>query len=218
MSPDEPSTTRRALIAATGATALGGCVGGLPAGGTTDETTTETTTTVADDDSADWPQMGRNAAHDGYAPEFAAETDPAVAWEIEVDGSLTTPTVVGDAVYVTRGAPTEDGPEATLEAYAVDSGERRWSRSLGTEFEYNAPFSNHRPVVHDGTIYATTTDELVAVDAETRDVRWRVETDAFTNAPPTACTRGRGRPCSPSTTPVTSAGDTPSRASGDFNR
>lgn len=200
MSPDEPSTTRRALLATAGATALAGCVGSLPTGegaSTTTEsatgggtTTDENTTAAPDGDSTDWPQLGRNAAHDGYAPEFTAETEPSVAWETTVEGSLTTPSVVGETVYLTRGVPGEDRPEATLEAYALDSGERLWSRSLGARFVYNAPFSNHRPVVADETIYVPTNDELLAVDGETRDLRWRFGTDPFSNAPPTVTTDG----------------------------
>ena len=188
MPPDEPSTTRRAFLAVTGATALTGCVGSLPTGGETDETTE--TTTTSDGDGADWPQLGGNAAHDGYAPEFSAGTEPSVAWETTLDGSLTTPTVVGETVYVTRGVPSDDVPEATLEAYGLDSGERRWGRSLDVEFEYGAPFSNHRPVVRGERVYVTTTDEVVAVDRETRDVVWRAAMDPFTNAPPTVTEDG----------------------------
>lgn len=200
MSPDDTSTTRRALLAATGATAFGGCNGGVSTRGDTTDTdetttagttTTDATTTVSEADAADWPQMGRNAAHNGYVPEVTAETEPSVAWETTADGSLTTPTVVGDTVYVTRGNPSEDDdPEATLEAYALDSGERRWSRPLDVAFQYNAPFSNHRPVVYEGTAYVTTTDGLVAVDLETRDVRWRATMDPFFNAPPTVTDDG----------------------------
>lgn len=187
MSPDDTSRTRRAVLASTGAIAFAGCTGRLSRN---DDTTPSGATTASTGDSTDWAQMGRTAAKNGYVPEFGAETEPSVAWKTTVDGSLTTPTVVDDTVYVTRGAPAEDGPEASLEAYALDTGERRWSRSLDSEFEYNAPFSNHRPVVYDGSAYVTTTDEVVSVDLETRDIRWRATMDPFFNHPPTVTDDG----------------------------
>ncbi|WP_135827065.1 outer membrane protein assembly factor BamB family protein [Halorussus ruber] len=184
MSPKETATTRRGFLVATGATVLAGCSGSPP---NTDATTTEsvstTTTALSSIGPDDWPQLGRTAAHNGYAPAASSDAEPAVATETSVEGSLTTPTVVGDTVYVTRGAPTPDGPQATLEAYGLASGERRWSRSLGVEFRYNAPFSNHRPIVHGDRVYAATNDGVVAANRATGDVEWRTE-DVAVGSPP----------------------------------
>jgi len=185
MSPNDTVTTRRGFLLATGTTVLAGCSGATRnSDTTTTESVSTTATTLRPISPDDWPQLGRTATNNGYASTVNGDAEPTVAAEKSVEGSLTTPTVVGDTVYVTRGVPDPDGPRATLEAYGLASGERRWSRSLGVEFGYNAPFSNHRPVVHGDRVYVTTNAGVVAANRATGDVQWRAE-DVAGNFPPT---------------------------------
>ena len=165
-------SSRRAFLALAGSAALAGCTtGAAPSGNTPSETTDSTSSqgTLASEGS--WPQVGRDVAHTGYDPTTSA-AEPSLAWTQSLKGPLTTPTVVGDTVYLTRGAPTGGAPDATFEAYALDSGERRWSESLDATFGFSAPQSNFRPVYHRGTFYLVVDDEVVAIDAESRERTW----------------------------------------------
>lgn len=189
--PRPSRTTRRALLAAAGASALAGCadlLAGDADGNPSDDAPASPTATPTLEEG--WPQVGRNAAHAGYASGIDVGSEPAVAWERSLDGSLTTPTVAGDTVYVTRGVPGDGEPRATLEAYALSSGDRRWQHPLGTSFVYTAPFSNHRPVLGDGTVYVAAGDAVVAVDAETGESAWETPVDGVITDPPTVTDDG----------------------------
>ncbi|UPW00190.1 PQQ-like beta-propeller repeat protein [Halorussus gelatinilyticus] len=203
MSPDEPSTTRRAFLAATGTTAVAGCSGPLSASGSTATTTNdETTSEQSAGNTRDWPQIGRTETHNGYVPALAADDEPSASAETTVSGSLTTPTVVGDTVFVTRGAPGTDGPEATLEAYALASGERLWQTEVG-DGEWTQETS---PILLDGTLIVPQSDgsevSVHGLDADTGDVRWHVST---------AATRIRGPVAASSHLVVTTAGRHPNQ-------
>ncbi|NHN61217.1 MULTISPECIES: PQQ-binding-like beta-propeller repeat protein [Halorussus] len=193
MCPRKPS--RRAVIATAGSALFAGCVGSLPgSGGTTTETprTDPTTATEAREPStgpraadADWAQPGRTAAHPGYnATIDAPDEEPPEDWRTELDGPLTTPTVVGDAVYLTRGELTDEAPVATVEAYGLASGSRRWSTPLETRYAFSAPFDNFRTVYHRGTLYLATDRSVTAVDARSGAVLWTTGVGTHVNDPP----------------------------------
>lgn len=178
--------SRRQFLALAGSAAVTGCTAGPESlGDSSDESSTATSGETPPGEpvpDGSWPQVGRNAAHSGYDPTTTG-TEPSLAWKQSLEGPLTTPTVVGDTVYLVRGAPTGSAPEATFEAYALDSGERRWSEPLDATFGFSAPQSNYRPVYHDGTFYLVVEDSVVAMDAESRERTWEWATDPGVNDP-----------------------------------
>jgi outer membrane protein assembly factor BamB len=178
MARRQPS--RRAVLALAGGALFGGCVGRVDTGLGDDEV-----------DDASWPGVGCDDRHTGYDPTTAVGDEaPDERWATALDGPLTTPTVVGDTVYLTRGAPTDGAPEATLEAFGVATGERRWSKSLDADFAFHAPNSDFRPVYHDETVYVNVNEGVTAVDAATRQVRWAVSYDGMFNDLPVATDDG----------------------------
>lgn len=190
MSDESVEPARRAFLATAGASALAGCSELLGDDGDVTSTTTDAPETPTPVPGVGWPQVGRGAAHTGYAPEISAADEPTVGWTRSLDGSLATPTVARGSVYVTRGIPDADEHRATLEAYALASGERRWQRSLDAPFRYTAPFSNHRPVSRDGTVYVAGDDALHAVDASSGEGAWDAPVDGGITDPPTVTDDG----------------------------
>lgn len=186
-----PSTqrSRRAVLAATGTALATGCLGRVPSSGSTDSPAATPGSAAESvpphDDPApegSWPQVGRDPTRSGYNPSVRG-AEPTVAWTTELDGVVTTPTVVGDTVYVTRGAPASDGPLGTVEAYALDDGSRQWSRSLGFGFTFHAPLSDHRPVYYRGALYVNVGDGVTALDAASGDRYWTADLDAGPDPP-----------------------------------
>ncbi|MFC4549910.1 MULTISPECIES: PQQ-binding-like beta-propeller repeat protein [Halorussus] len=193
MCPRTPS--RRAVIATAGSALFAGCVGSLPGGRTTaTETARRSETTAARPrdpasgpraSESSWAQPGRTAGHAGYNRTMdAPAAEPSEEWRKRLEGPLTTPTVVADTVYVTRGDLTDGAPVATVEAYDLASGSRRWSTSLETTYEFSAPFDNLRPVYHRGTLYLATGESATAVDARSGAVLWNTAVETSVNDPP----------------------------------
>lgn len=194
MSPETTFSplSRRALLgaAAGGIAASAGCLG------STERTRKTPNGTPASDSS--WPQLGQTGGHAGYNTSLKSETDPPTpAWQKEVEGPVTTPTAVDDTVYLTRGAPTQHGLQAIVEAYALADGTRRWSLPLTEDdtpvtFRFTAPNSNLRPVYSLGTLYVSLGDRITAIDVTDQTRIWtskQYETLAFP-APPTLGTDG----------------------------
>lgn len=179
--------SRRAVLALAGGSLVAGCVASSgPSesnGSATPSDAAGGTPRVPSVDEASWPQVGRESNHTGYNPTMDA-TKPSERWAVDLDGPLTTPTVVGDTVYVSRGAPTDGAPAATVEAFALDSGEKLWSKDLDTEFRFGAPYSDLRPAFHDGTLYLTLGKEVVALDPATREKRWSTSLNTFVQDSP----------------------------------
>jgi outer membrane protein assembly factor BamB len=173
------SLPRRRVLALAGSALLGGCLSSSQPVGSS-----QSSPTAKPASDGSWAQAGRDANHSGYNPAIPASISTK-RWSVEVEGPLTTPTVVNDRVYVTRGEPTNAGTDATLEAYALDSGERQWTTSLDTTFTFHAPLSDLRPVYHDGVLYLNVDERFVALDAATRETRWETERfSGFINDPP----------------------------------
>ena len=100
-----------------------------------------------------------------------ALADGSTQWRYGHGGNVTESTpAVGDGLVF---APTEDG---TLDAVALDTGERAW----------RAPFDGDgSPVVGDGVVYAVRSRyELVALDAATGVSRFRFEPEQVPLSPP----------------------------------
>ena len=94
-----------------------------------------------------WPQWrgpkGTGVAAEGdYPVKFS--TDEGVAWKVDVPGrGISTPTVWGDAIFVTCGIDGQDGVSATTER------PKRWRKTLGPERagkHRNGSGSNPSPV------------------------------------------------------------------------
>lgn len=181
-------TSRRTILTLAGTVLASGCVGKIPRGQPEDSSKSSTTGSGAMASTGDpapegsWPQFGHDAAHTGYNPTMDA-TEPSVTWSTELDGVLTTPTVVGDTVYVTRGKPTGDGPIATAEAYALDSGSRRWSESLGFGFSFHAPLSDHRPIYQRGTLFFNMGNGVAAFNPTAAKREWTAQIETASDPP-----------------------------------
>ncbi|WP_248907073.1 outer membrane protein assembly factor BamB family protein [Halocatena marina] len=145
----------------------------------------ETSTTAGN-----WTHPGATAGHSGYLPEDVGPTgDITKAWDHSLsrgnnnDGVA----VVDDTVY-TGGGP--------LRALNVADGAERWSFDPTVpDLEYhdagNTP-EVQSPAVMDGTVYASVRigvydagdaqhTALIAVDAETGEKRWRVDSDGLSS-------------------------------------
>lgn len=186
---DSRTLTRRGYLAAVGTGAVAASAGCL---GSSDPDPVETPGGPAAS-TGGWPQVGGSAGHDAANPAVSGlATDPDEAWHRELAGPVTTPTVADDTVYVTRGVPGDEGPQATLEAYALADGSRQWSTPLEVEgepvtFRFSAPHSNLRPVYYRGRLHVALGDRVVAVDADSQSVAWTTEPHERVsfNSPPT---------------------------------
>ncbi len=110
---------------------------------------------------------------------------------------MTTPTVVDGTAYLVRGVPTDDGPRATVEAYALDSGDRTASVPLAVDgdpvgFRFSAPNSNFRPVYYRGLLYVAVGQRVTVVDPAAGRQAWTTDAvdDLFFNEPPTVTDAG----------------------------
>ncbi|SEO93301.1 Outer membrane protein assembly factor BamB, contains PQQ-like beta-propeller repeat [Halogranum amylolyticum] len=182
MSSDRSS--RRGFLALVGGAAAAGCAT-LPSSDDSTATTSLPPTSAPLGDAppeGSWPTLDRDAARTGFDPTTAAAAEPALTWRRSLAGPATSPVVVGDTLYLTRGVPADRGAEATLEAFALESGERRWSESLGVRFSDWA-----QPVYHRGVLFVATGGAAFALDADSRERYWRTVFEDRT----TTDTRGR---------------------------
>ncbi|QLG26316.1 PQQ-binding-like beta-propeller repeat protein [Halorarum halophilum] len=190
--------TRRASLALTGGALTTGCLARVPGGF---DDTNETDDTIGTPNSSgasegSWPMLGRTAGHVGSTTAVTG-AEPTERWHVEVDGPVTTPTVVDGTVYVARGKPTDGPPRATVEAYALDTGERRWSLPLSrdgepVEFAFSAPNSNRRPVYYRGRLFASVGQSIAAIDPAGPEQLWTTDPveNVHFNEPPTVTESG----------------------------
>lgn len=127
------------------------------------------------DDSTEWPMPGYDRGFSAYNPDAAApRNDVTERWAVELGGLGPTarPVVAAGTVLV----PTS----AALVALALDTGEERWRHGE------QQPWAS-APVVHDGVAFVGFADQrgLLALDVETGDELWSVETDGTIEAAPT---------------------------------
>ncbi|WP_135852368.1 outer membrane protein assembly factor BamB family protein [Halorussus salinus] len=115
-------------------------------------------------------------------------------WSVGFDAPPNTPTVVGDAAYLTTA-------QGSVKAVALPSGDACWTVSQKRPRDHlgfgRAYHSAAKPAVADGTVYAPTATadgeeghsirqgRLLAIDAESGERRWqyRFETDELPRAP-----------------------------------
>ena len=145
-----------------------------------------------------WPQPGGEADHTLH--HLSAEVSFEKAWKIDINANasrrsrLTSPPIVADGrLYVLD-------TEARISAYQVEDGERLWRADLTPEikekFRLRELLSGPNPAhigfgggvaYDDGKVFATSGFGFVAaVDAESGEELWRVETDAPVRTAPTA--------------------------------
>lgn len=128
----------------------------------------------------DWPQW-RGAARDGQAgPGKLADSWPAegppVVWRKDIGAGFSSPSVVGDALYVAYAK----GDEETLFRLDATTGKEVWALSLGDNFEeeYGAG-PRATPTVDGDLVFMTSSlGKVVAVDAASGRRRWAVDLHA----------------------------------------
>lgn len=178
-----PRATRRGALALGGAL-LSGRPDGVRSGSTGRSgpgdagDANRTTRPVSSEPDGSWPQLGGSAGHAGAAAGVSGGR-PDERWATRVDGPVTAPTVADGNAYVGRGVPAGDGGgRPAVEAYAVDSGERRWSLPLSRGDAASGggpPAAPPRPVSHGGRLFAGVGDAVVAVDPSGPERLWTSE-------------------------------------------
>ncbi|WP_248895214.1 PQQ-binding-like beta-propeller repeat protein [Haloplanus halobius] len=168
---------RRALVLLGSAlpAALTGCLFGGSGSDTSDSPPTVSNRPV--DATGSIPQYQVDAANAGRLA-GSAPSDPSVAWRrTPARYDAAQPVIDDGTAYVAF-----DGDLVNL---ALADGDTRWTVDAGHA-------SESAPAVHDGVVYATVWNGgdsvprgLIAVDADTGDVRWRALTDNDVNAAPT---------------------------------
>lgn len=90
-------------------------------------------------------------------------------WEFEISGRTFRPIVSNDTLYLAgrRNPDSADGPFGFVTAVRTNDGGIRWGqRKLGRSIA-------HAPLLHGGSIIcATTSGEVLSLDAETGDTQW----------------------------------------------
>lgn len=125
-------------------------------------------------DAADWPMEGHDSAQTGFNPAATGpEGEVGPDW-IAVTGYGPGVTVADGWVFVAGGER-----EGTVSAYDPEDGDREWRTEFGDEI-------SSKPQVADGMIYVHVvtyggrnpeddTHEIVALEADTGTVEWRLE-------------------------------------------
>lgn len=157
--------SRRQLLATSGAAltgALAGCAD-----------IDENRFSPGSDADTDWPMPRRNPGNTAFAPDAVAPREGASErWTHEGGFDVRTPVIAGGTAYV----PTAEA----LVALDTDDGAERWRFAPGDQ-PWPTP-----PVVHDGTVFVTASDEdtVHALDAESGDELWSLGGDGHVHASP----------------------------------
>jgi outer membrane protein assembly factor BamB len=150
---------------------MAGCLGnsdGDPSTPTTNSTdeTPGTTSTPAEPATPDriegsWPMPGADAGRSNYNPDSPGPTAQVTQlWERRAESTLSAPVLADETLYLGEGS-------GGVLAVDARTGERRWHQSLDS--------ATGRPWVHNGTVYAQTDEQIVALDSTEGTERWRVE-------------------------------------------
>lgn len=129
--------------------------------------------------SADWPQW-RGPNRDGVSQETGLlaewpKSGPKLLWEIdEAGGGYSTPSVVGDRIYLLGNEGLED---EFVRAFNVRDGKQVWSVRIGKvgnpDQRPSYPGARSTPTLDGDVLYALGSDgDLACLDAATGDVRW----------------------------------------------
>ena len=160
--------SRRAFLAAVTTGIVGSTAGCLGVG---DGTAPSSGT----DEATEWPMRNYDRYGAAYAPDAAApRSSPGERFETALEGTpRARPIVAGGRVFQS----TWHG----IEAFDAESGEALWTfRDEDREGTSYYP----APAAHDGVVYVGAEAGLIAVDAETGEEDWRVETDGEVTASP----------------------------------
>ncbi|MFB6269427.1 MAG: PQQ-binding-like beta-propeller repeat protein [Halobacterium sp.] len=171
--------SRRALLAAVGASAAGlaGCAAPADPAATTSQSDTtsgaDTTTqsTGSDSESGDdltvslsgddrWTTYGYDPGHSGHNPDAAGpRDDPGQAWSAGVDGiyTLREPAVADGRVFV--------GSDSVVWAFDAETGDQAWQTDVGGMAHHFAP------TYRDGTLFAVSKDSSGVNNGATGAVR-----------------------------------------------
>ncbi|WP_129112987.1 outer membrane protein assembly factor BamB family protein [Halegenticoccus tardaugens] len=186
--------SRRQLLGALGAAGLAGFAG------CSDDQSTPTTETGTDDDNAmnggtadnttasdavgdesgDWPMPAFDGGATGYDPDHVGpRAGVRERWSEEIEWPVGRPIVADGRVYV----PTTE----SLYAFAVDNGVTEWVADSSGGWWTTAP------AFDDGRLYVGVTGEnrVLALDAESGDELWDVETTGSVGAAPVPSHGGR---------------------------
>ncbi|WP_267642332.1 outer membrane protein assembly factor BamB family protein [Haloarchaeobius amylolyticus] len=110
-----------------------------------------------------WPVFGSDLGNSGVGPAGISATYMDRSWLKRVDGGgfLASPVVANGVAYATRGG-------GSLLAIEVETGDVLWEND-----RYSLCYAS--PAVADGTVYLTTVEQTVALDAATGEPKWSAD-------------------------------------------
>ncbi|WP_254663364.1 PQQ-binding-like beta-propeller repeat protein [Haladaptatus sp. W1] len=199
MFPESPRVSRRQLLTAGGAAALGAWYV-RPSLFTSEQSLDPSVPPDA------WPMRGRDPSRSGYAPTTSAPTDDVrVAWRTTAGDPhlFQSPTVAGDILYAltrhelvaldaatgterwrfaTGGELPQGGPvvvdgqacyRAGVNLYAVSENQARWKFATNSSFDEVLPVGNTIFLAS----YFGSSDSLIALDASNGIPRWKTPSE-----------------------------------------
>lgn len=131
-----------------------------------------------------WPQAGGKPDHSMQNLALSSKALQKV-WSADIgDGSKSRLPLTSQPVVAGKSIFTLD-TDSMLSAFSTDDGKRRWSVSVRQPEEEDAAISGGI-AFDNGLVYVTAGyDELVAVDAQNGEIKWRGATPAPSRAAPT---------------------------------
>lgn len=140
---------------------------------------------IEGDPTRDWLQTARDSGHTAYVPNGRG-VPPKIRWERGPFSFISTPLVVGEAVYVIAEVPKKDllgrpTNDTRAALYEIGSSAGEMERIADTENTWSG-WGLADPIFYRGTLYVAGNGELFALNARTGNTEWRQEigTASFT--------------------------------------
>lgn len=104
-----------------------------------------------------------------FAPATVHSADPAIVWRASSSGAGHRQPVRVDGDIVLVGSQIEDSPTGRVEAFDLNTGALRWRRVTGSAVKTTPA------VDHDLVVAAEVSGALIALDRDTGEPRWQLE-------------------------------------------
>lgn len=133
----------------------------------------------------DWPQNGGLPSHALHHVSFDSDI-PQQDWSVGIGaGSMDDEILLSQAI-VARGVVFTIDAQAVVRAYSAQSGKEIWELEIAPDYESDGSILGAGLAYENGVIYATTGfAEIVAIDAPSATVMWRVPVSGPMRAAPT---------------------------------